>query len=217
MASEDSFIDEVAEEVRRDRLFGYLRRYGWIAITLVILLVGGAAYNEYRKALLRSEAQQRGDAILTALEVEDIEARIRALSSLTAEGETGALLALLAAAEAVGSDDEGAALARLEQVASDPEVAPAYRDLASLHLIMLQGDAMDPEARLERLVALTLPGAPYRPLALEQTAIAYLDQGKPELALSTLQELVAEEGATQGLRRRASQLIVALGGSQAGI
>ena len=36
MSETDSFIDEVNEEVRRDRLYGALRRYGWIAILAVL-------------------------------------------------------------------------------------------------------------------------------------------------------------------------------------
>ena len=43
MSETDSFIDEVNEEVRRDRLYAALRRYGWIAIVAVLAIVGGAA------------------------------------------------------------------------------------------------------------------------------------------------------------------------------
>ena len=50
----DSFIDEVTEEVRRDRLFGLMKRYGWIAVVAVLLIVGGAAYNEISKARARA-------------------------------------------------------------------------------------------------------------------------------------------------------------------
>ena len=50
MSDTDSFIDEVNEEVRRDRFYFMLKRYGWIAVLAVILLVGGAAWNEYQKA-----------------------------------------------------------------------------------------------------------------------------------------------------------------------
>jgi hypothetical protein len=32
MSDTDSFIDEVTEEVRRDRMFFMLKRYGWIAV-----------------------------------------------------------------------------------------------------------------------------------------------------------------------------------------
>ena len=42
MSDSDSFIDEVTEEVRRDRLFGYFRRYGWIAAVVIVVVVGGA-------------------------------------------------------------------------------------------------------------------------------------------------------------------------------
>ena len=35
----DRFIDEVTEDLRRDRLFLMLRRYGWIAVLLILALV----------------------------------------------------------------------------------------------------------------------------------------------------------------------------------
>ena len=44
MSDTDSFIDEVSEEVRRDRLFVLMRKWGWIPILLVVLLVGGATF-----------------------------------------------------------------------------------------------------------------------------------------------------------------------------
>ncbi|KKK62940.1 hypothetical protein LCGC14_2999320, partial [marine sediment metagenome] len=75
MSNTDSFIDEVTEEVRRERLFGFLRRYGWIAVLAVVLIVGGAAYNEWRNASERAEAQAFGDALLAALEADSPEAR----------------------------------------------------------------------------------------------------------------------------------------------
>ena len=46
MSNSDSFIDEVTEEVRKDRLFQLFRRYGWIAGVVIVLIVGGAAWNE---------------------------------------------------------------------------------------------------------------------------------------------------------------------------
>ena len=36
MSDTDSFIDEVNEEVRRDRLYHLLRRYGWIAALAIV-------------------------------------------------------------------------------------------------------------------------------------------------------------------------------------
>jgi len=36
----DSFIEEVSEEVRRDRLFKIFKKYAWVAVLVVVLLVG---------------------------------------------------------------------------------------------------------------------------------------------------------------------------------
>ena len=37
----DSFIDEVTEDLRRDRLFAAMSRYGWLLIAAILLLVYG--------------------------------------------------------------------------------------------------------------------------------------------------------------------------------
>ena len=87
MSDTDSFIDEVTEEVRRDRLFGYFRRYGWIAAVVILGLVGGTAYNGWSKSTAAQVAQARGDALLDALDMDDDTASIAALSEIaTNEG-----------------------------------------------------------------------------------------------------------------------------------
>ncbi|MBC7675342.1 MAG: hypothetical protein H7173_04675, partial [Rhodoferax sp.] len=48
MSNNESFIDEVTEEVRRDKLFAMFRRYGWIGVLLVVGIVGGAAWTEWQ-------------------------------------------------------------------------------------------------------------------------------------------------------------------------
>ena len=60
VSNNESFIDEVSEAVRRDQLFATFRRYGWIAALLVIVQVGGAAWNEVTKARKASADQARG-------------------------------------------------------------------------------------------------------------------------------------------------------------
>jgi hypothetical protein len=71
MANTDSFIDEVNEEVRRDRLFAFFRKWAWLAILIVVIAVGGAAYLEYRRAQTEAAAQAFGDSLIAALEAED--------------------------------------------------------------------------------------------------------------------------------------------------
>lgn len=208
----DSFIDEVTEEVRRDRLFAVMRRYGWIGIVLVFAIVGGAAYNEWRKASLRAEAEGFGDAVLAAIQAED---RAAALAAVPATGDRAGLRDLLLAAVSQDAGERDRALAALQAVAADPALPPLYRDLARLKWVMLAGAGMAPADRDAALSALAVPGAPFRALALEQQALAHLAGGRTEEAIAALQALSQDATASPGLQRRAAQLIVALGGDVA--
>lgn len=219
MANQDSFIEEVNEEVRRDRLYALLRRYGWIAILLILVLVGGAAWNEWRKASERAQAEALGNAVVAALEAPDADARRSALTDIdTAENNgAAALVALLLAGLDREAGDRAEARAGLEGLAGDASLPPLYRDLAALKIVLLSGDEMSADDRIAQLQALALPGAPYRLLALEQIALAEVARGDVDAALTRLGEIAADGQATPSQRRRTAQLMVALGGSPGAI
>lgn len=213
MSNPDSFIDEVTEEVRRDRLFAMFRRYGWIAVGAVLILVGGAAYNEWRKAQQISQAQALGDAIMAALETTDGKGRVAALDAVEAPDTAEGLVQLLAAGEEVGEgDDAAAATRRLQVMAGNAALPAAYRQLAALKLVLAQGDSVPTDDRRATLSSLLEPGQPYRPLALEQMALLDIEDGNTDAAIATLSQILETPEATAGLRQRATQLIVALGG-----
>lgn len=215
MSEQDSFINEVSDEVRRDKLFALFRRYGWIAALLIVILVGGATWNEWRKARERNAAQAIGDAILSAMDAEDAATRAANLSDLVAEDDSArrALLRLLAANAEVEAGNTDGAAALLDAVSADEAAPPLYRDLATLKSVIIDAPRTAPEQRIARLDRLAQPNAPFRLLALEQIAIAQVEAGQRTEALETLRGLLAEPGVTQGLRRRVSQLIVSLGGT----
>ncbi len=209
MSNPESFIDEVTEEVRRDRLYAQLKKYGWIGVVAVIVLVGGAAANEWVKARAEAKAQATGDAILAAVALDDPAARLAALDQVDAEGDAVALVTLVAAAEA---GDPAVAAERLETISGNPAFPALYRDLADFKRALLPG-VLDASARVELLTPLTAPGRAFRVLAEEQIALAEIELGQTEAALGRLDALLSDTEASEALRRRASQLIVALGGS----
>ena len=214
MSNSDSFIDEVTEEVRRDRLFTAMRRYGWIGVVAVVALVGGAAWREYDAAQDRARAQDFGSALSTALAAEAPAARAEAVQQVTApDAAAAALRDLLAAAELSAAGDEAAAAALLEQTAANGDLAEIYRDIAAFKAVSGAGDALTPEDRRLRLEAMAGPGKPLRLLAEEQLALLDIEAGETEAAISRLQAIQNDAETTAGLRQRASQLIVALGGT----
>lgn len=209
MANTDSFIDEVSEEVRRDRLYALMRRWGWVPILVVLAIVGGAAYLEWQSAQQRSQAESFGDALLTALDADDTEGRIAALEEVDVpSAEAGIILALLTAGEAANGDDRVDAAARLRAAADAPGVARRYVDLALLKAEMLD-PAPEAEARIV-LEALAAPGAPYSALAEEQLALMEVRAGDLDAGLDRLRAIERSAAATAGLQQRAAQLIVAL-------
>lgn len=215
MANQDSFIDEVTEEVRRDRLFALMRKYGWIAILAIVVLVGGASWNEWRKASARADAQSTGDALIAALQADTPEERSLALAAVGQSDDPGkkAILGLLQSAAAAESGDDETATASLEAVIGDTDVPKVYRDLALLKRVMSAAGTLTPEERVSRLQPLMEPGNPFRLLAIEQRAYAEVELGQKDAAIETLLGILADAERTEDLRRRAQQLIVALGGS----
>lgn len=217
MSETDTFIDEVTEEVRRDRLYAMFRKYGWIGVAAVVLIVGGAAWNEWSKARAEARAQAFGDAVAAALANNDPAARTAALSAIEASSGAGhgAILALLTASQAEASGDVPKALAALKSVADDTSLSPTYRQLAQLKSVMLGGDGMAPADRDALLAELAAPGAPYRTLAMEQQALVLIDAGKTDEAVKILTALRDDAEASGGQQARAIQLLTVLGQPQA--
>ena len=205
MSNTDSFIDEVTEEVRRDRLFGYFSRYGWIPAVIIVALVGGTAYNEWSKAQVAQVAQARGDALLDALELEDEAERAAAFSALAREDEDALVAKLLAA----GVETEQA-VDLLRSVADDGRQPQYIRDLARLKMASTEGLlTLDEAAAI--LAELSEPGGVYRNVATELLVAVELQRGDTAAALKLLQAHVQDAEASSEQIQRMGELIEALG------
>lgn len=213
MSDSDSFIEEVTEEVKRDRLFALMRKWGWVGVVIVLLIVGGTAWREWRIAATENAAQAFGDSILAALDKDDEDARIAALGQIAApKPGAEAILALLTAAEQASAGDDAAAVAGLRAVADNIEIPSVYRQIASYKALSRGDEVLPVEERRAGFEALAVPGQPLRLLAEEQLALIEIETGETEAARQRLQRIAEDSEATEGLRRRAAQLIVALGG-----
>ena len=214
MSNPDSFIDEVNEELKRDRLFGAMRKYGWIAIVLVLAIVGAAAYNEWRKAQDEAAARGFGDAVIAALDTPDLAERRAELTAIDATGDREGILNLLLGAAEIEAGDRPAAMAALTAVENDATMPLAYRQIAALKRVIIGGADIPADQRRATLDGLAQPGQTFRPLALEQLALLSMETGDRDGALAQAQALLQEPDVTDALRRRVAQLIVVLGGDQ---
>ena len=213
MSDTDSFIDEVTEEVRRDRLFGTLKRYGWIGGLAVVLIVGGASLREYNKAQELAASQKLGDDMIAALSSDDDLQRADALSKISAQTPGGAaVLAMLQAGALADAGQQDEAVARLQAVALDAELPLIYRHIASFKALGMQQDSLSIAERRLQFEALAQPGAPLALLAAEQMALLDIEAGDPDAAIDRLKTIIQDAGVTADLKERATQVMVALGG-----
>lgn len=206
----DSFFNEVTDELRRDKLFGLFRRYGWIAILVILGIVGGAIWREWSLSRERQEARAWGDAILAAQASGDP----AALTKVDPEGSDGrkALGTLLAAGEWAESGGTDAAVEALRTLAGDSESDGVLKELAQLKLVMLTGSSMDAAEKDQILTHLSRAGAPFELLALEQKAIALLEADREEDAITLIRQIQQKEGLSEALRQRLSEMMIVLTG-----
>lgn len=213
MSDTDGFIEEVTEEVRRDKLFGYLRRYGWIAGLCVVVLVGGAAWSEWRKAQADAQAQALGDKILSALELNDQSARSTAIAEVQADDPRArAALDMIAASELAAGDERDAAVSRLQTLSENGDVPEVYRQMAGFKSLLLQSASLSAAERRAGFDGYATPGNPFRLLAEEQIALIAVELGEADAAIAQFQSILIDAEVSTGLQQRAMQAIVALGG-----
>ena len=204
MSNPDSFIDEVTEEVRRDRLYAFMRKYGWIAILAVVLIVGAASWYEYSKVQHDARAAAFGAGLAEAVDQTGT-ARADAISALSATGTQSAIKDLFLA----DGLDQATTIAALDKLANDSTQPQIYRDLAVLRRVMLADMPLaDRRSALEGI-----SGRSLGILAREQLAYLLIEEGKKDEAIAALTALVQEQAAPGGLVARARQAIISLGGT----
>lgn len=211
MSTPDSFIDEVTEAVRRDRLFAMFRKYGWIGVVVILLIVGGAGYQSWSQSRAEARAQAFGDALLDAVDIGNDPDRLSAFAAIPADGGQVAIQNLLMASAPAG--DKAAALEALDRLARDEAVPAVYRDLAVLKKVLIQGQDTPVDQRRADLAAIDVPGRPLRVLVEEQLAYLLVEEGKPAEAAAALSTLFVDQEVPQAMLQRLAEAILALGGT----
>jgi len=213
MSNTDSFINEVTEEVRRDRLFRYMRKYGWLAILIICAIVGGTAWSEWRSAQSREEAEALGDAITSALAQPESASRMRLLEEIEPERRGGsAIRDFLLAAEKVRDNDTSSAVSILDGIASAGSLPEIYRHIASFKALILQGDTLPIEGRRLSFERLWGSAGMLRFLAQEQLALLDIEEGKTQTAMERFQALIDDPAAGVILQQRSRQILTVLEG-----
>jgi hypothetical protein len=205
---------EIDEELRRDNLLKLWSRYGRyvVGLAVLVLLVAGSivAWRDHQLSERRAQSTRYASALSLAREGKDAEAA-KVFAAIAKE--TGGYAALAAFEEAelqARSGDRQGAAAAYDRIAAASGLDPVFRELAVLLSVMHGVPEADPHATIDRLAPMTAAGDPWRPTALELTAIARLQSGDKSGALDLYKSLADDLAAPQGLRARAAEMAAAL-------
>ena len=212
MSDTDSFIEEVSEEVRRDRLYNFFRKYAWFGVLVVLATVGGTAFLEYQKATTKSQVEKVGSAVMKALEGSDEKERAGLLANIESSNpEVKSIVAMLKAAEETALQNYAAASKSLKTISEDSSVGQIYRDIAEFKFLLLSHDRIEDALLLTGFEKLATPGNPFRLLAEEQIAIIKLKNRENDAAVAKLRSILEDAEINDTIRQRVTQLLISLG------
>lgn len=214
--NEDAFFREVDEELRRDQMGSLWKRYGRIAIALLLLGLAALAGFLWWQADQQKKAGQDGELLTQAItdlgqgKDAGVAAKLDTLAASPRDGYSAAAK-LTKAAMAGEKGDVKAAIAQYKIVADDPDLPQPFRDLARIRQTALEFDTLPPTAVIERLKPLAVAGNPWFGSAGEMVAVAYIRMNKPELAGPLFAAIAKDEQVPETIRGRATRVAGVLG------
>jgi len=215
-AQQDVFVREVDDALREDELRDAFQRWGkaiGAAVVVGLLGLAGFLYWQQHSHKLASENAEKFTFALEDVEagkLKDGDAKLAALLKDAGDG-TKAAARLMQGGIAVEQGRTADAIKLFDAVAADSSAPQPYRDLAAIRAVAANFDAMKPEDVVARLKPLAEPGKPWFGSAGELVGLAYLKQGKNDLAGPLFAAISRDKEAPDSLRARARHMAGLLG------
>ncbi len=212
----EAFLREVDEELRRDQMARMGRRYGLLlggAIALGLAIFGGILlWQNHIRQVAGTQGEQFG-LVFEKLGSGDEKATAKPLADLASADIAGyrAMARFTQADLLLQKNDLKGAAAKFATIANDTGIGQPLRDLALVRQTSAEFDELAPQKVIDRLKPLVTDGGPWLGSAGEMVAIAYLRMGKAAQAGALFGKIARDERVPESLRRRAVQMAGTLG------
>ena len=212
----EAFLREVDENLRRDQAQAFAKRYGTMiagALLLFLAAVGGWMYWQDRQAkaaAVDSEALSSAMNDIASNQAASVGPKLDKLANSSSDG-IAVEARLTQAAQALATGQRPSAIAIYRAIADDGSAARPFRDIATLRLTALEFDTLKPAEVIARLEPLAKPGNPWFGTAGELTAMAMLKAGRKAEAGRLFAAIAADTTVPEPIRGRAVPMAGTLG------
>ena len=215
-AQQDVFLREVDEALRQDEMLTLVQRYGkpiGLAVGAGLLGLAGYLWWDHAQNQAAAERSERLTLAVDRLEAGSLDAAAKDLEGLSKEGSGGnkAVAAMLHAGILQQQGKTADAARAFAAIAADSSAPQPYRDLATIREVAAQYDTLAPEKVIERLKPLAVPGNPWFGSAGEMVGLAYLKQGRNDLAGPLFVAVAKDKAVPDTIRSRCRQIAGMLG------
>ena len=209
------FLREVDDALREDELRTAFQRWGKLAIVGLIVglaALGGFLFWQQHSSQATAQQAEKFSIALDNVEAGNLKDGDAKLAALVQDsgGGTKAAAQLMRGGVAERQGKAAEAVKLFEAVAADSAPQP-YRDLAAIRAVAANFDGMKPADVVSRLKPLAEPGKPWFGSAGELVALAYLKQGRNDLAGPLFAAIAKDKDSPASLRSRAMQMAGVLG------
>lgn len=208
----DHFIDEVEEELKRERQLALWQKYGRLAVAGALAVIIGVAAVVGWRHYQQNRRAEAGLDYAAAVEAaaagrgEDALAAFRKLSSDAPAG-FAELGRLQQAAQLARQGNEAGAADVYDAMTRDTAVSEPFRNLALLLHALATLDRADPVALTERLKPLVAPTGAWRYSAQELTALLARRRGDEKSARDIFKRLADDAATPPSVRARAAEFL----------
>lgn len=215
--SDDSFIREVEEELRSDKLNSFWANYKYLVIGGAVAIVVGTAGHGIWDSQVQTKAGASGSRFIEAVELSNDgqhDQAIEALEALAADGygQYPALAKIRLAAEYAKQGNPEDAVAAFDSIANDTAFNETLRDVARLRAGLLLVDHGTYANVAERLQAMADTGKSFRHSAREGLGLAAWKAADFKQALIWFDAISQDNSAPDGVRQRATIMLELLAG-----
>jgi len=213
--TDEAFLREVDEELRRDQIVGVWKNYGRVIVGLIIAalaifaaFLGWRAWSHGAAEKKAIELQQAYDSIASG-NSQAAKAPIDTLAGDSAPGYR-ALAKMLQGNDLLAAGKTREAAAKYGEVAGDTSVGQPIRDLATIRQTHIEFDALAPQVVIDRLKPLATSDSAWLGSAGEMIAMADLKLNRQAEARAMFKMIAESDKVPDSIRQRAVQATQAL-------